>query len=406
MRALATMVAVLALAAPAQAQDVFRLPLGHSLDTLVATPDGGVWGSVWTRDSVEIRRVTPDGAVRITPALPPLNDLVLGPDGLPWLLSGGSIERVDAAGTLGTVAENAFAGALAVGPDGTGWMQTQEDQIQRITPDGTITSDDVAVPGCRFFRVKTLARASDGAMWFFASGCGVVRWPVGGAPAVIHQSAVYIEQLVPDGAGGMWFSSPYAPGGGHFDVTGQLTRLRGLERAYDVAVAPDGSAWFTTGRCRLARANADRTVTLMPTAIPARQLEFAPDGGIWLGSGARLQRTTLGASAPGCDSTPPKVTIAPKPQARVSLAALRRHRGFTITVREPFAVQAWLIDGDEGPFARAYHAGKAGTVRLKVSPAKLRQLMRRKHPVVGLQLELRDREGNSVDYEQQVRLTR
>lgn len=406
MRALATIVAVLAFAAPAQAQDVFRLPLGYALDTLAATPDGGVWAGVWTRDSVEVRRVAPDGSVRTTPALPPFNDLVLGPDGLPWLLSGSSIVRVDAAGTLGTVTENAFTSALAVGPDGTGWMQTQEDQIQRITPDSTITSADVAVPGCAYFRVRTLARASDGAMWFFADGCGVVRWPVGGTPAVIHQSAVYIEQLVPDHAGGMWFSSPHDPGGGHFDVTGRLTRLRGLERAYDVAVAPDGSAWFTTGRCRLARANADGTVALRPTAIPGWQLEFAPDGGIWLGSGARLQRTTLGASAPGCDSKPPKVTITPKPSARVSLAALRRHRGFELRVREPFAVLAWLADSGEDPFTSVSRAGRAGAVRLKVSAAELRRLARRKHPVLDMRVELRDREGNYLDLEYELRLTR
>ncbi|RKQ87521.1 hypothetical protein C8N24_5544 [Solirubrobacter pauli] len=410
MKVLATIVASLVLAAPAQAQDVFRLGLGDSLDTVLTTPDGGAWASVWTRDGVEIRRVAPDGTVRTTPALPPLNALVLGPDGLPWLLSGISIERVDAAGALTTVAADAFGSALATGPDGTGWMQTEEDQIQHVAPDGTITTADVTVPGCAYFRVETLARASDDAMWFFASGCGVVRWPRGGTPAVIAQSADYVQRLVPDATGGMWFSSSYAPGGGHIAADGRTLRLRGIERTYDVAVAPDGTAWFTTGRCRLARANADRSVSLIPTSIPAHEVELTPDGGIWLGSRGRLQRTTLGAAvAPGCDSTPPKVTLTPRPGKRFTLAALRRNRGLTITVREPFALQAAFVDGDGEPFRRAAKvvaAPRGGSVKLRLSPAELRRLARSKRPAVRLWGDLRDREGNYLDLERELRVRR
>lgn len=409
MKALAAILASLALAAPAQAQDVFRLGLGDSLDTVLATPDGGAWASVWARDSVEIRRVAPDGTVGTTRALPPLNALVLGPDGLPWLLSGISIERVDAAGALTTVAEDAFASALATGPDGTGWMQTQEDQIQHVAPDGTITTADVTVPGCAYFRVETLARASDDAMWFFANGCGVVRWPRGGTPAVIAQSADHVQRLVPDATGGMWFSSSYAPGGGHIAADGRTLRLRGIERTYDVAVAPDGTAWFTTGRCRLARANPDGRVALIPTAIPAWQLELAPDGGIWLGSRGRLQRTTIGASAPGCDSTPQKPTLTPRPGKRFTLAALRRNRGLTITVREPFALQAAFVDDDGEPFRRASKivAGpRGGSVRLPLNPAQLRRLARSKRPVLNLWGDLRDREGNYLDLERELRVRR
>ena len=83
-----------------------------------------------------------------------------------------------------------------------------------------------------------------------------------------------------------------------------------IGRPTDVEVAPDGAAWFATGRCTLARAAADGSVTLHPVPIPASRLAFDPTG-VWLASPARLVHTTLDAPPGACDDTPPAVRVRP-----------------------------------------------------------------------------------------------
>ena len=162
-------------------------------------------------------------------------------------------------------------------------------------------------------------------MWSFDVTCGFVRFPPGGAPVVLGHRLPWADRLVPDRSGGMWFTSDLEPGGGHIDATGRIT----------------------------------------------------------LASRVRLQRTTLGAPAAGCDDRPPRVQIKPNAAKRVSLAALRRNRGFTITVREPFAMESFVTDPGEDPFsgADAVVTNEGGrTVRVPISQRKLRQLARRKNP--------------------------
>ncbi|MBE2315384.1 hypothetical protein DVA67_005315 [Solirubrobacter sp. CPCC 204708] len=397
MRALLTAIAFLALAAPAHAQDVLRVGLGDAIGHVLATPDGGAWTGAWVRGGAAVHRVEPDGTARVS-SVSGLNGMALGPDGLPWVLTGGTIERVDAAGTVTTVSDT-FVDALATGPDGLAWWHTAQHGLQRSTPDGRITSTPFKVPGCRGLRVDALARASDGAMWFLTSRCGMVRLPLGGTPVTIADvpsGRSGEERLVPDAAGGMWLSSIFESAG-HIDARGRVTKLRGAGRTYDVALAPDGAAWFATGRCHIARANADGTITKTPTALPSWSIEFAPDGGLWLGSSARLQRTTIGAPAHGCDSTAPEIEITPKPAKRVRLAALRRHGGLKVTVREPVRLGIHLADAGEDPFSSRDTIVQPGTLRLPISPARLRRLARLSRPELELSWELRDAEGNYAD---------
>ena len=247
-------------------------------------------------------------------------------------------------------------------------------------------------------------------MWSFDVTCGFVRFPPGGAPVVFGHRLPWADRLVPDRSGGMWFTSDLAPGGGHIDATGRITLLRGLGRGtFDVAVAADGSAWFATRTCSLVRATPDGAITRTRVPIPVCELEFDPAGAVYLASRVRLQRTTLGAPAAGCDDRPPRVQIKPNAVKRVSLAALRRNRGFTITVREPFAMEAFLTDPGEDPFsgADAVVTSEVGrTVRIPIARRKLRQLARRKNPALHLLADVRDREGNYTAIDMEVRIGR
>ncbi|MDA0171157.1 hypothetical protein OJ998_18780 [Solirubrobacter taibaiensis] len=374
---------------------------------MVAGPDGGAWAGVYSYERARIIRVMPQGAIRPTP-VEYLGDGGLGPDGQAWFVEGRGVTRIDAGGVKTAIpVENVPFGQLTTGPDGTAWL-TGNEVILRVAPDGTVAPTPLTVPNCPEFRPYVLARASDGAMWF-GDLCGLVRLPAGGTPTVVAkpERVLFPRKLVPDPHGGVWFSTDREPGGGHVDAAGRLTLLKSRDPfgMQDVAVAPDGSTWFAGGKCTISRAGADGTLTTQPTAIPAWHVGFDPAGGLWLGSLARLQHTTLDAPAGRCDDTPPSARVVPDPSKPVSLATLRRQGGFKITLREPFAIEGYVFDSDADETIagvdRAVTARGGRTVRLATSPRLLRRIARHTGQPLGLTADIRDREGNyaSLEYE-------
>jgi streptogramin lyase len=382
---------------PAQAADTVRVGLNSSIQQLVGSPDGGAWLHVHALERQRVMRITPQGAVRVTP-VDWVDRGALGPDGQAWFKSGSGITRFDADGVMSTLPVGRVTSGIAAGPDGTAWLAGPEPV--RLAPDGTTAPLSLTVPGCEGYP-GGLARASDGAMWFDVSGCGLVRLPPGGTPRIVAKE-VLAAKLAPDAHGGFWFAHHVAPGGGHVDVTGRVKPLRrtGVRGTQDVAVAPDGSAWYATGRCHLLRAAGDGSVRRHPISVPAQHLAFDPAGGLWLASAKRLVRTTVTAPAGRCDDTPPTATIVPDPSKPVSAAALRRHGGFKITVREPFWIESAIFDpdGDE-TLADVLTSRRGGTTRIRLSDSEIRAFARRKGTPLSLTGELRDREGNSGGYE-------
>ena len=199
------------------------------------------------------------------------------------------------------------------------------------------------------------------------------------------------------------------PGGGHIEASGRVTLLKSEDPfgMQDVAVAPDGSAWFAGGKCALWRASANGTLTRRPTAIPAWHVGFDPAGGLWLGSFARLQHTTLDAPAGACDDTPPRARVVPDPSKPVSLATLRRQGGFKITVREPFAIEGYVFDSEADETIagvdRTVSARGGRTVRLAMSARLLRSIARRTGEPLGLTADVRDRDGNYAGLQYELR---
>ncbi|MDA0184445.1 hypothetical protein OJ997_29340 [Solirubrobacter phytolaccae] len=408
MRALCTIIFALALAAPAHAADSLRVGIKSSVNAVVPGPDGGAWVAVSAYPTSRVVRIAPDGRLRSTPLdyLSLGNGGVFGPDGQAWFLGGTGITRVDAAGSASNIPmDRVFASAFATGADGTVWVSGET--VRRVAVDGTVTSTPLAVPGCAKFRASAITRAADGAMWLADPQCGFVRVASGAAPVVVANPRLDATKLVADLQGGVWFFSYDGPGG-HIDAAGRVTPLERL-RAYDVAVAADGSAYFATGKCFLERVSPAGAMTRVPTAVPSWHVAFDPAGGLWLASAARVQHTTLGAPAGGCDDKPPVVRITPDPSKPVSLATLRRQRGFKLTVREAFAIEGVLIDSDAddsiGRVNKAVSGRRGGTLRLPMSARAIRRVGQRSGQRIVLDAGFRDREGNfaTVTYELRAR---
>ncbi len=169
-------------------------------------------------------------------------------------------------------------------------------------------------------------------------------------------------------------------------------------------MAPDGSAGFALGRCRLARAaTPDGPLTFTRIPVPARHVAFDPVGGLWLTSGARLVHVAPTEPAGACDETPPTVRVTPR--GRVSVGALRRS-GLRIAVREPAAISALAFYRGPGEqfdvgdvLDTNVERARGGSVRYRVPRAILRRFARAvaagRDVEVGLLLSVTDREGNA-----------
>jgi streptogramin lyase len=395
-------------AGPAQAADVARVPLGSALSTLVSGSDGGAWVRIERRNDSAIGRAATDGSFKITGVDVPLSDnAALGPDGQAWFSVGSSVLRSDAAGAVTRFSFDSRLGDVsATGADGTLWS-AGEDALARVTPQGTVSETALALPKCREqVQFRDMTRASDGAAWIADSGCSrLIRLAPDGVPAIFalrDDEAPYV--LSPDTAGGVWFAQVGTPVRiGHADVNGTITRLRPSSKhgaVTDVAVGPDGSAWFAFGACALGRIAPGGTFAFTPTPIPGRQLAFDPAGGLWLASGARLVHTTVPELERGsCDDRPPKARLRPALRGKVSLAQLRR--GVKIDVREPAMIAAtpfYGSDDDGHSLVKIVRASHGGTVTFHVPSVRVRayerDLAAGRKPELSLYVEATDREGN------------
>jgi hypothetical protein len=392
--------------APAAASDVTRMPLDHDIHELLASGDGGAWVTIARGFAPDrVGRAQPDGTFR-TFAAPLTTAGTVGPDGRAWFASGAGIVRLDAAGAMSTLEIDDVATSLAPAADGSVWaLSLYGETITRIAPDDTVTTRRLDVDGCTSALGIDLAHAADGAMWLTGS-CGLLRLPPSGpASVVIDAKRVRLSSLAPDATDGVWYTTVEAPGGGHVDARGRRTPLQhNIGRPTDDAVGPDGAAWFATGRCTLARAAAEGSLTWHRAPIPTFRLAFSP-GGVWLASPARLVHTTLDAAPGACDDTPPKLRVRPGARKRVSLAALRR--GFEISVAEPATLDALVNDAEypDEPIAEKNKILRhGGTLRVRLPKRELRRLEPGRH--VYLLVFGRDGEGNAIDEVRRWRVTR
>jgi streptogramin lyase len=392
MRSLAAVAAAAAafgIAAPAHAGIVVTAPLGSSMKRLVVDPNGGAWVLISEDERTAIGRVGLDGSLRTSAVDAYDADSVLGPDGKAWYrVDAASFLRSDANGTVDrlTVAgEDALLGdRTALGTDGTVWTSAfDHDGVWHVAPDGTATKVPVAVPkGCRSDYGDAVT-ASDGALWLADWSCGrLTRITAAGtsrfaAPEPLHLAA--------DRTGGVWVGGSAEDTVRHVDASGAVRTFRVPDAAAyvgEVAVSPDGSAWFAGFHCRLLRISEAGELSVERSPIHAAELGFDASGALWLMGRARIARLAPGERAAACDERAPAVRIERfRERMRVSVRALRR--GFTVRVREPLALRIsadysdrprHTIYGQE--LDRVVRAPRGGRVHYRIPPKRLRQLER------------------------------
>lgn len=291
MKLIATVAGAAALAltaAPAaHAGVVAEAKLGSRLDDLVVGADGGAWVSIDRPGVNAIGRAQPDGRFRTAATSEFTLGGVVGPDGNAWFqVGGGRFLRADANDALVTIGDDTTGDpAFAGGPDGTVWSPRAEgDGFWHLAPDGrqTFTLAELPLP-CAGADPEYLhmAQASDGAMWMTDSGCHrLVR--VGPAGTTTIALNFDPEDLAADASGGVWVSPDLdAEVVAHVDAGGHVATFalpEGVDFTDGVAVAPDGSGWFTLDRCEFLRVTTAGTISFEPAPIHVSGLGFDPAG--------------------------------------------------------------------------------------------------------------------------------
>jgi streptogramin lyase len=420
--AIAAAVAGLAVfAAPAVASDVTRVKLGSELGDLIVSNDGGAWVEIVRPNGVAIGRALPGGGFRASGTGFASIGRTLGPDGQAWFNVGARhYVRLDGAGNATKVAPlpagPTLGRAMATGPDGTLWNLTPAGgRVAHITPQGTVTYTATNMPKCAVGGdapiFAAMERAADGAMWAVDQGCDrLVRLTAAGASAFAVDSDVVA--IAPDAVGGVWFAGN---GFGHVDAAGVLRRFTFEDvEASDVAVAPDGSAWFALDTCFLGRVSNTGEVTTVPAPLPVERIGFDPAGGMWLAGRTRLVHLAPREPFGPCDSRPASLRITPS-HGTINLQALRR--GLRIAVREPAVVEATgYLSGDssedelaEGP-ALYRVLTRAGSFRYRLHASDLRRIARRlaagKRAGIGMYVVVTDADGNSDVVQTTLRIRR
>ena len=245
-------------------------------------------------------------------------------------------------------------------------------------------------------------RAADGALWLADIGCNrVVRRSPAGAWMQISLGDDGPEALAADGAGGMWFTAGDTVG--HVDAGAAVTTLDvppELDNAIDVAVAPDGSAWFATGGCGLLRAApGGGPLERIATPVPANLLAFGPDGRLWAASRTRLVHVVLSAlDASECDDRSPALHYRDGPQ--MTLERLRR--GLRIAVREPARITVFALYGNQSrSYTSDIRSARGGARRYRLSASWLRRIARElaagRKPLLDITYTATDDDGNTTD---------
>ena len=364
-RLLGALVLALALAPPAHAGEVGRIPLDRIMYDLVADPAGGAW-ALHTKDfqRTEVTRLDAGRPTRLSTAVRGLpGGAAVGPDGNLWFDVRERVHRVDREARRSVVTRflgaESIEPALAAGPDGTMWAATNVNRrIARITTAGVVSGSPFPAPPCdEGTEVTDIARAADGAMWIADADCRrLVRVSVEGAASVVPLGELEPAQLEPDPAGGVWFLAD--------GVVGHSGGARHtVDNVREIGVTSDGTVLLADGTCTLKRIGA----APVPAPLPAARIDVAGEN-LYVASATRVFQ---GLDGGRCDDTPPKVTIRPR---RLSLAAFKRGQ-LRVTVKEPVYL-AFFVEEEE--FIHEKVMRRAGTWRVKPSKAALRRIGNRR----------------------------
>ncbi len=164
----------------------FETDSNLGLDAIVAAADGNLW--IMADNYKTVAKISTAGKVLAQIILPHGGNMARGPDGAVWVGQGGAIDRINADGSLTTVATVPGASAffsLTAGYDGNFWaVEGFRPLIERITPDGAVTFYLTYMPDANFPTPDDPSRAS---ATLIAPGAGGSFWFTGPNNNILHE---------------------------------------------------------------------------------------------------------------------------------------------------------------------------------------------------------------------------
>jgi virginiamycin B lyase len=312
----------------------------------IAGENGAIWFGTISKVSLAtaVVRMTTQGAVSNTYALPNHEDtleLAAGPNGsVAFAGAYGDSASVGfvAGGSVTTYPAGAGCGAalIATGSDGNLWTcgdstaGSNPAHIDRVTPQGVVTTFTVPVPGSGA-TLYGIAPGPDGALWYVGivapstpivgriTTAGVVTDYSAAAAAAGAQHPISIV-AGPDGA--MWFADTIleleANGRaaiGRITTSGVVTEypLSSPSASPTGITAGYGALWFTdgadnaVGRITTSGAITEYTAGISTGAFPY-DITTGPDGAIWFTewSIGKIGRLSFGTSGSAVRRSPPR----------------------------------------------------------------------------------------------------
>ncbi len=236
-----------------------------------------------------------------------------GPDGAMWFTDpfAGILGRASASGEL-TVHQLPPGGGpaqLISGPDGALWFTIPvKDQIGRMSLTGEISQFQFA----RHSGLTDIASGPDGNIWFTLRKKNKIGRLTPWGQRTLFSLPRTAPRSIAAGSGGLWFTEGNRDARrgnnrlGFISTAGKVTQFKVPARngTRQLAVAPDGRIWFTTGPVGGVMGWMSPNGELGPRVclddncwLPPSSLAVAPDGVLWFGTDLQTCGICGGGSA-------------------------------------------------------------------------------------------------------------
>jgi streptogramin lyase len=344
--------ALAALAMPAAAAAIDEYPLAPGAvnpGSITRGPDGALWFTLEGGDGAIGRMTTagvhtntfplpPCSGSSCSSSIPPVDQIVLGPNGNLWF----TMTRSNAIGQMNTAGGMAIypidtpdsqPEGLTVGPDGRLWFtEANFNGIGAIDMGGTDVDWSLPTSGSG---PSDIANGPDGALWFTESLTNKVG-RITTTGVVTNEFDVPTPSSEPSGitntGGGLWFTESAVGQIAQISTGGIITEYAGAgDQPSAIALAPDGALWYTESgpaSNAIGRITTGGIITNhFPLATPGAEpsdITLGPDGNLWFTEffGNKIGRVVTAPPAPQ-PPPPPVVSLKPKPRPKCKVPKVR-----------------------------------------------------------------------------------
>jgi streptogramin lyase len=342
--------ALAALAMPAAAAAIDEYPIaGANPGSIAGGPDGALWFTMEAGDGAIGRMTTagvhtntfplpPCSGSPCSSSIPPVDQIVLGPDGNLWftMTRSNAIGQMNTAGALAVHSIDTLdtePEGLTVGPDGRLWFtQAKFNGIGAIAMSGA--DEDWVLPTSSS-GPSDIAAGPDGALWFTESLTNKVG-RITTTGVVTNEFDVPTSSSEPSGitntGAGLWFTESGVDQIAQITTGGVITEYPGAgDQPSAIAAAPDGALWYTESgpaSNAIGRITTGGVITNhFPLATPGAEpsdITLGPDQNLWF---TEFLANKIGrvVTAPPVvlPPPPPVVSLKPKPKPKCKVPKVR-----------------------------------------------------------------------------------